>query len=90
MIFFSICNKIMLKMFTESYSRHLKVLKKVKKKKKKNVFQNLSDFWCTTTLSRPLAVRSDACHLARSLYFSKAASTLACKLNYLALHVFLK
>ena len=32
MIFFSICNKIMLKMFTESYSRYLKVLKKVKKK----------------------------------------------------------
>ena len=31
MIFFSICNKIMFKMFTESYSRHLKVLKKVKK-----------------------------------------------------------
>ena len=38
MIFFSICNKIMLKMFTESYSRHLKVLKKSKKKKKKKMF----------------------------------------------------
>ena len=35
------------KMFTESYSRHLKVLEKVKK----NFFQNFSDFWCTTTLS---------------------------------------
>ena len=34
-------------MFTESYSRHLKVLNK----SKKISFQNFSDFWCTTTLT---------------------------------------